>query len=484
MPSLLETVTALLKQGDNLDELGAMLNTERERASALVDLATPVAIAGLANRAVEPGGADIVIRLLDGVDVSIVGNPLIFIERGDPAIGEGLLDAIFAGEHDAVTRELAEWGNAPLGVINRLLPGILALATCVLGRRRAVMGVDDAGILALLEKERSSLAGFRLSDAGGPDVGEVDTGGDPNRVPAMAGAPATVDTTAVTGIETDTTGAASRLGRSDAGVEDGSAGDPPAESVELGGGATADADAAVETEVDVLGGSDRASGDGHQDPVSDDRDDPGLLWLVAAGLAAIVLLAWALSQVVGGGSSETDDRLSDAAETTDDTAVEPVDLEPASAENVDGGNEGAANVDDGRRAEEATDFTDGTTPIGESAEPTTINERLSLDPITFEVRSATITARGLAVLDQAAAYLKADPEVTIEIAGHTDSDGDAEDNMRLSQDRADVVKAYLEAQGIDGARMISIGYGENDPVTSNDTAAGKARNRRIEFVIQ
>ncbi|MDH3301684.1 MAG: OmpA family protein [Acidimicrobiia bacterium] len=467
MPSLLETVTALLKQGANLDELGALLNTERERASALVDLATPVAIAGLANRAVEPGGADIVIRLLDGVDASIVGSPLIFIERGDPAIGEGLLHSIFADEHTAVTRELAEWGNAPLEVINRLLPGILALAICALGRRRAVRGVDDAGVLALLDKERSSLAGFRLRDAGEPDVGEVDGGGDRNRVPAMAGATATVDTMAVSGITTETTGAASRLAGPDADA-----------AVET------DVETDVESDVDVDGGSDRASTDGQWDPVSDDRDGPGLLWLVAGGLAAIVLLAWALSQLVGGGSGEADDRIDDAAETTDDAAVEPPDLEPASAENVDGGNEDATNVGDGRRAEGATDLTGGTTPIAEPAEPTTINEQLSLDPITFEVRSATITAEGLAVLDQAAAYLKADPEVTVEIAGHTDSDGDAEDNMRLSQDRADVVKDYLESQGIDGARMTSIGYGENDPVASNNTEVGKARNRRIEFVIQ
>ncbi|MDH4279625.1 MAG: OmpA family protein, partial [Acidimicrobiia bacterium] len=120
----------------------------------------------------------------------------------------------------------------------------------------------------------------------------------------------------------------------------------------------------------------------------------------------------------------------------------------------------------------------------ESVEPVTINEELSLDPVTFEVGSATITDEGLAVLDEAAEYLKADPEVTVEIAGHTDSDGDAADNIRLSQARAEEVEAYLESQGIDGARMTPVGYGEDDPIASNASEAGKAQNRRIEFVIQ
>ena len=88
------------------------------------------------------------------------------------------------------------------------------------------------------------------------------------------------------------------------------------------------------------------------------------------------------------------------------------------------------------------------------------------------------------MLDEAAAYLASHPDVTVEIAGHTDSDGESAENITLSQDRADVVKAYLEDQGIDGSRLVPVGYGETEPVASNETEAGKARNRRIEFIIQ
>ena len=119
-----------------------------------------------------------------------------------------------------------------------------------------------------------------------------------------------------------------------------------------------------------------------------------------------------------------------------------------------------------------------------SSAPATINEELSLDPITFAVNSAEITAEGQAVLDEAAAFLEANPEINVEIAGHTDSDGDDASNLDLSQRRAESVEAYLEGQGIDGARMEPQGYGETEPVVDNDTAENKAVNRRIEFRIQ
>jgi len=114
---------------------------------------------------------------------------------------------------------------------------------------------------------------------------------------------------------------------------------------------------------------------------------------------------------------------------------------------------------------------------------TTINEALSLDPITFDVNSDVITAEGQAVLDQAAGYLEENADVRVEIAGHTDSDGPTESNADLSQRRAESVKKYLEDKGIAGDRMEPKGYGEGSPIVANDTAANKAINRRIEFRI-
>jgi outer membrane protein OmpA-like peptidoglycan-associated protein len=113
----------------------------------------------------------------------------------------------------------------------------------------------------------------------------------------------------------------------------------------------------------------------------------------------------------------------------------------------------------------------------------TINELLDLDPVTFRVNSATITDAGKAVLDDAAGFMLANPDISVEIGGHTDNDGSQSDNLDLSQRRADSVEAYLIGRGVEGDRLEAKGYGETQPKVPNDTAAAKAENRRIEFTI-
>ena len=71
----------------------------------------------------------------------------------------------------------------------------------------------------------------------------------------------------------------------------------------------------------------------------------------------------------------------------------------------------------------------------------------------------------------------------VEIAGHTDNVGDATYNLKLSQERADAVKAELTKLGIDEARLRSVGYGEDFPIADNETEEGKYQNRRVEFRI-
>lgn len=74
------------------------------------------------------------------------------------------------------------------------------------------------------------------------------------------------------------------------------------------------------------------------------------------------------------------------------------------------------------------------------------------------------------------------PELKFEIGGHTDNDGDAPANLKLSQDRADAVRLALIDLGIDGARLTTKGYGLTKPISENDSPEGKANNRRVEFV--
>ncbi|MCB1492247.1 MAG: OmpA family protein [Rhodobiaceae bacterium] len=101
--------------------------------------------------------------------------------------------------------------------------------------------------------------------------------------------------------------------------------------------------------------------------------------------------------------------------------------------------------------------------------------------ISFAPGRATISDDSFAVLDELARVFRRCPAARFEVGGHTDSDGSAEANQSLSEDRANAVRDYLVAAGVSPERLVARGYGEEQPIVSNDTPDGKARNRRIEF---
>lgn len=102
-----------------------------------------------------------------------------------------------------------------------------------------------------------------------------------------------------------------------------------------------------------------------------------------------------------------------------------------------------------------------------------------LKGVFFDVDKAVI--KNPRVLDEAAAIMKANPKITGEVHGHTDSTGSEAHNQRLSERRADAVRDYFIKQGISGERIRAKGFGETMPVASNDTAEGRAMNRRVEL---
>ena len=88
------------------------------------------------------------------------------------------------------------------------------------------------------------------------------------------------------------------------------------------------------------------------------------------------------------------------------------------------------------------------------------------------------------ILNQVANVLKGNSQlVRIRIEGHTDSKGNDAYNKKLSQSRAESVRNYLVAKGIDTNRLVPAGFGEEQPVATNTTNDGRAENRRVEFVI-
>jgi outer membrane protein OmpA-like peptidoglycan-associated protein len=101
--------------------------------------------------------------------------------------------------------------------------------------------------------------------------------------------------------------------------------------------------------------------------------------------------------------------------------------------------------------------------------------------VTFETGKSALKPESYTVLDIVAASLVANPDIRIEIAGHTDNTGSSATNERLSQSRAEAVRAYLASKGVAPDRMVAKGHGPSVPVAPNTTAAGRAQNRRVEL---
>ncbi len=105
------------------------------------------------------------------------------------------------------------------------------------------------------------------------------------------------------------------------------------------------------------------------------------------------------------------------------------------------------------------------------------------DSVLFAKNSIDINDAARGVLDLGVVLMSQNPQVTIDIEGHTDSDGSDEMNLSLSQRRVEVIFAYLLSQGVDPARLTTAAFGETQPIADNATSAGRAQNRRVEFQI-
>jgi OOP family OmpA-OmpF porin len=103
--------------------------------------------------------------------------------------------------------------------------------------------------------------------------------------------------------------------------------------------------------------------------------------------------------------------------------------------------------------------------------------------IQFETGSAVIKTDSYKVLDEILASSVVAEGLKVGVYGHTDNVGNAQSNLRLSEDRANSVKSYLLSKGINGARIESKGFGASTPIADNASAAGKAKNRRVQIVL-
>jgi OmpA-OmpF porin, OOP family len=108
-------------------------------------------------------------------------------------------------------------------------------------------------------------------------------------------------------------------------------------------------------------------------------------------------------------------------------------------------------------------------------------EPIVLKGVNFAFDSAELTQQSLTILDGVAEILTKHPDLKITIAGHTDSVGTADYNKKLSQRRTESVRSYLISRGVNAANLTAVGFGEEQPIASNDEAEGRAKNRRVEL---
>jgi OOP family OmpA-OmpF porin len=123
-------------------------------------------------------------------------------------------------------------------------------------------------------------------------------------------------------------------------------------------------------------------------------------------------------------------------------------------------------------------------PPAPAPEPETTEERIVLRGVNFDFDRAEIRPDAAVILDEAATLLNENPGRNVSVAGHTDSVGADAYNQSLSERRAAAVRDYLVGRGVDSGRLSTSGYGESNPIASNDTADGRALNRRVELNLE
>jgi OOP family OmpA-OmpF porin len=123
-------------------------------------------------------------------------------------------------------------------------------------------------------------------------------------------------------------------------------------------------------------------------------------------------------------------------------------------------------------------------PVDASVCQQLFSELLGKGNIRFEPARATIDPDSRGLLDRLVEIAMRCPNANIEVAGHTDADGQDAANLTLSEKRAQAVVDYLEKAGLPASRFTALGYGSTQPVADNNTDEGKAQNRRIEFLVR
>ena len=122
--------------------------------------------------------------------------------------------------------------------------------------------------------------------------------------------------------------------------------------------------------------------------------------------------------------------------------------------------------------------------VEKSSSPSDDGVIIVAEPFVFPAESAELPESFFSLADLGVAIMSRFDQTQMTITGHTDSSGDAAANQKLSEERAEAFKTYLVDKGVDASRVTVVGKGSSDPAFPNDTAANRAKNRRIEVSLK
>lgn len=341
MPSLLESVTDLLGQGDTFATLGQLMEGDTAQAKKASGVVVPALIGGLASRATVEGGPAVITELLDGADRGPVDDVGAFLDAGDGDVGTGMLDAIFGDDRSDLVSALADKVDIDGSMITRLLPMLTPVVVGLLDKRRSDDDLDEAGIVGFLESENEALESDGLldtiSDFFGGGLGKA-----AGAAAAAAGAGAALGSKALdtAGDVGDAAGDAVGAVAEAAGDAAGAAADAAGEAADAISDAAGDAKDAVAAK---LGGVKEAVTGGGG--VDDDRNGGlGWLWWALGAVVLVLLLAWALSTCNETSDGEETSANADAQSDADSDSDE--DAENSGGEDADTDGSGSDGDDD------------------------------------------------------------------------------------------------------------------------------------------
>lgn len=186
-------------------------------------------------------------------------------------------------------------------------------------------------------------------------------------------------------------------------------------------------------------------------------------------------------------SDGVDDERDECPDVAEDRDAD-YDSDGCPEEDADDDHDGVPNADDECPDEKETingvEDDDGCPDKGDPQVSYEQGEIVMRDTVRFRTGSAELEPESEKTLDQVALVMKANPEIEqLRIEGHTDETGTRELNLRLSQERADTVRKYLIRRGVSPGRLTAEGFGPDKPLAEGDDDASRAKNRRVEFVV-